>query len=701
MENNNNLQEIEVSANDMLENLKSKIGKKLVQEISEKPDYVFEVDQEVDLREMDRDEIEKLIFGNVDEVTNNFDNQNDDYLSTLTYNLIKDELESLLDSEFSDEIISVAEKMSVDEDDLKDDLMEDDAFSVSELGCGDHYYVYNYTGDAAVLANTSIFVEIEPGIDLISSLQTLRITSEDYLSAVESHIKKNDHTLQDIKIYLPSEELESDVLAEGSDKLIAVYRDEFNYAVEIYEKTSIFAHSFSHPPVVDVKKLVHNILEVWENGEESLYLHLTCDGDTIKGFGNNLACHGHKEQSQLVLVGGGYLSSSEDPYYVNDSLDIISPIGIKISDFRILGENPDGGDGLLLETNDLQAKHELYKQIYIRYFKDPENINEKQLLGIEKNIDKIVDSCPKWNIDELINMVDSLKSRNYPPSIRLLNYSSNKLQEKKIVQDNPTRNGQELLSVLSTENNISGDMEKHALWLINAGADVSTSTPSGYQAIHYAAKRGNTNLLSALHSAGADLNTEIRYQANPNVDNPLKFLADFYAKNKIIENKKTTTEKIHSFIDTMISMGASLPNGIIKSESRYVTTNTAVNFSVGIGHVGLLGSVLEKEKDNDTYKDTLAAAFVSSVVLKDFGMSVALLNAGTDLNYEYSLKNGKKGLVEDAIDEQNKFYNMYLRPGDMEPFKDLITATRAKRAVESLLRNTYQTPVARSGKNMF
>lgn len=717
IEENNDIA-IALSYEKKLASLKERIADRLSTKCEATPSYMLEIDEVIHLsnstRDHDMDDLRKILFGHVYEVTEKWDDNSSDYIYTQTVDLVKENLESLLNGEFQEEIEALAQELDSDSDgeDLMDELKEDDDFTASEIDFGGHYMKYDFRGEVAIYAATGISMSIAPGEDLFTALDKLRIMPADFLLACERHIAENGLTLEDAASLgledqgleeqtienednnendIGPDEDENDVPEEIGSTLFALYRDEFEQQRSQCEMWLALAHVYTESPVVDADKLVKHLIDLGSDSYE-IIAHGCGDNDMIENVSEVIAGSLDDPGTMHVQLRSGFLSTdiTSDEQY-GDVLPLLAPLSTPLSTWRISDENNTGGEVTLSDEE---------KNIFLlRKLLHSTAENKSPVIPDTHQIEMIrtrIQSIPPWLLDQARNEIShngtGTSSGFFDVAKELIEEEMQRLQRadsQLCFSAIPNERTLQLQACLSAGNPNPDHRLEQVAWLIQHGADVNVKAQNGIAPAHQAAILMSEPLLRLLAEAGADMNVNAHDVSSEFAVTPLSQVA--------VGIRHGLNDGVAA-LDYLLSIGCVLPDKKIANFTPhyiYDPLSLAISKSLSLT-VSVLATMRPKESSQHQLR--INNAFYRSAVRLEIEKGLALLAAGADIDYQIRQPDGTMMGIAEAVDAQ--FAKNYGTSGDSQEhkkgseFMKMIHATRAKQQMAAILEKAKKTTIA-------
>lgn len=679
---------------DALAALKEKISDMLVKELESVSSYMYESEDTVQLKDQDTDKAAKLLFGNVFDVENEWDDKSSDYHYGQDVRAAKEKLSELLDNDFQDEIETVAEQLGLDADELTEELREDDCFTPQEIGWSGHFTKIKYEGSVAAYADLNVYISIEPNADMFATLNLLRIKPEDFLSAVHSKMVEDEADEDSARDYeLTEAELED---ADGS--IIEAYRQRFQHHLAMSEVRYGYCHQFSEPPVVKVRDLVDKIIDEWSS-TANLYVNLALDSSTIDDVSKPLGRMDVSDKKPLnFVVTGGYISNEASTYVGDSMLEISAPFEVPRSAFRVNNESPDRDlDGALQLAPRERAYSALYNiSVLDDTVKKANREDPKVQQRLTEAITKIVDTLPAYALPDARQgaAVRAWGDDDDKAKSQWVNKIANEVidaRQRCLASASAQDKGQQLLTILHQVDTVDAARDE-AKWLIHNGADVNIRSANGFTPALLCAIRRDVDLLSALRDAGADLNVVREVSLNDWADNALSLALRSGSKAA----RKGAEDSPYEAAEFLLNCGVGPVNAAVLASNSDSTEPHAAHLGLNSKSADFFAQLLDANALHsrpDEHKQLVDGLFVRAVTDVLVGPGAALIEAGADLDQQIQHGRGREGhgLAEQVLEHIGTSSSVRLE--ETKQFRQMIQSARAKRSIDNLLQKVR--PAAR------
>jgi hypothetical protein len=691
-----------------LDLLKDRIAARLLVKLEEKPNSYLEESETIYLSERSTDDLNKMFFGKIYDYEQEGEEQNSDYYQKLDSDLCEEELSTLIDNEFSEEILTLAEFLDQDPDDLENELKEDEAFTPSELQWSGHFTSFNYSGDVTAtadmsVAGVSLTSSAKPCSELFATLHALRITPKNFLQAAKAKMVKDDEQIDD------HEKWGMNTIEGNAKSLFHAYRTQFNRELEKEEILQCLSFDFSMPPVVDLDELVFCMTDRWL-GRDGLKISMALSADVIDDFSRKISSHyDEKDRDNLsVMVTNGYIGVESLSYLDNDLIKIISPISVPLSSLRTLTERPDRD---MEGSIELHPKEATYTKIYkLAHQNDQitqeQRQSEKMIAALSNTVSKIIAGLPGHSIAK-VRFSTSGKAWGNEKHNQHAAWVHDEVtrqldaHEKKCLSASKKEMGRALLYALQSWRTDT-DCRDKSLWLIKHGADVNLKTTNGFSAIHLAARLNDVDLMGLLVDAGADINVKRVAKGCINEETPLSFALRYLIGSHMANFGQLSafgTQGTQSALDWLVDKEVAVADGIVlaKNGEHSYGHITHLAYSGGEAMADKFARVLfldERQRVKEDHQNTVDVLFKQAVHRIEPKLGAVLIDAGANLDFkikrsgtseEISPEAALRKLAEEENAKSYKYEDKISRAND---FAQMIMVMRAKRAIDSVIKKT-------------
>lgn len=524
------------------ENLKEAVESALRRAAQDEPPYMFETDVDVDISDWAGDHnknpkspyawsnhemLEALIGGHYFSATERMEeNWFSDGSYDRDHDWYKEKAQEILGDDLSDELAAFADEHGVDEDEVKEALIDHLLDEQSLDGDGLHYNVYRFIGSAAVQVDLGVCLTLEPNHDQVYALARLGISANDWLAAIE-------HSL------------ESDPLDEGDEEAMANlfnvddlddFRESFNKAMLRAAAENIFLPAISDESILkpkEIEKLIDLLRGEWDGYSGNLTLIMKLDENHINdvSLAINRSVDEQSEVAKKIIKISGAILVPDDGKDCVDGLEMSGSIECPIGDFRI--PNPRYIDAPDVNT-ELSGAFGLQTSIYERLMMLEAHMPHRQQLPIvqaavsvpPKNDDAIdkhqqaLDHLAKPPVaayfEELLGKSSRYELEQCAPKFPGLHGLFTRAIEERKINSSTEAMGGRLLDILrrngdeKTEDWLVNAEREEVMWLLDHGADVHARLPmpnpqqKGPSALHMAAAMADFELCEKLVAGSAD-----------------------------------------------------------------------------------------------------------------------------------------------------------------------------------------------------
>jgi hypothetical protein len=569
---------LDVAVPDSLEDLKELIKTRLEKACAVLPGWYWSHDETIDLRshlEADSDKVQNLFFGNIDDFFADWEDSAALYLSDARADTVKNELKDVLSREFSVVIAEFAEANDLDEDDLLAELEDDEFFEPSNLDVPDTYYDYKYSGSVSVIADTRLSLQFTPDGDLFHALRSLRIEPKAFLGAALAHIADES---DDLTLDAPGP-FEKSVESSDAESLAQAYEDAFWQGMRSSSDSALFSEFDLGEPIVDVAALVKFIAN--GSDDSSVYVHTTCSGTTIDAVSSEIPCHNLGEETTVLEVREGFLSSQDSLDYIDDDncLPLRGPIPVKLKEFRIRKASPDDVSREVSFEPGLQAEVDLYRAL----LNGRSGTGRPSAALSAEDLLKLADAVPAYRADAFAKRLEIFRDNAV---LELVASVQARLRERDIAPLPARGQVSTLLDCLAPTSDWNPRQTEQAIWLISKGVDVNEHVGTGVTPLMLAARQGNPALVSALLDAGADVHAEAVDPLSGCRENAASIVARTCAL-------RPSNERTKACLALLVDAGARLPSTALRLGGGAAVNHEPLRFAISARHPELVRRAAE------------------------------------------------------------------------------------------------------------
>lgn len=487
----------------------------------------YELDQDVDLKNMEQGRLESLLLGKSCEVEDfDFDS---DYTHEQDVLVIRDESTDVFKL-FMDEIEEFAEETNQDSEDLQDEWLDSDEFTPGEMECQVHYNNFNYTGEVSARVSLDFNLTLDAtGDDLWEALHFFKINASDFLSVAQREIDNATIDSNGMLDEASSEELAKwsiilgDIDDSGEDDndenqktAKEIYTEEFVSRQEQIESNRLFSCNRwgQNESLISVIDLINYVKEhsYGRDNKIETYIHFGLDQETEKTFSRRCSMHGFYSDDMDVILVGGYLSSEKSPGYSKDyvgNISFVNPVEINISSIVLdKDKKPDYGcDTLLMEPD-----FELYADLYQEIIQKRSEISSMDLDEIEEK--GLIDKCLLMLEDKSSIVIKKALTHGELPAFKKHAEEFLKKTTSILHQDELDR---ALISIIETlpVNSIKKSIADEIKLLIKMGASGDFENTVGANSFQVASKKLlPLEILNEIANATSNKNLEFSNQGN-------------------------------------------------------------------------------------------------------------------------------------------------------------------------------------------
>lgn len=344
----------------------------------------YEIDQNIDLKDVDSEKINALLLGQRDLAEDGDDDW--DNLYEHDVEVIK-EVATNIFKLYKDEIEALAVASDRDAYSIKEKWLESEQFSTEETGSL-HFNKKYYQGEVSAHFKLPFDLTLDPmGDDLWNSLTFFRINASDFLSAARHTIgdtafdydgKINESSLDALEPWgLSFDDIEDSDAADqfSQHDAVEIYTSKF-LERQLQMETAYLSSWNKWAPnesALTPESLFAYIKEhsYKRNHDIPAYLQLCLDGDTVETFSERCQRHSAYDDHLPVSVQTGYLTQDEYPGYSKDyagTVKILNPVTVALGSIKINQESsPErGGSDILLLPASLELYDDLYEALVLK-----------------------------------------------------------------------------------------------------------------------------------------------------------------------------------------------------------------------------------------------------------------------------------------------------------------------------------------------